>query len=87
MIERRAFLTGLISLVAAPAIVRAGSLMPVKANLIWGEQLRFSLPPGEVYGLSPAMQMLRDLEEIRARINREFFDDLHSAIARAAARP
>lgn len=30
MIERRSFLTGLIALVAAPAIVRAGSLMPVK---------------------------------------------------------
>lgn len=30
MIERRKFLTELISLVAAPAIVRAGSLMPVK---------------------------------------------------------
>ena len=27
---RRGFITGLISLVAAPAIVRAGSLMPVK---------------------------------------------------------
>jgi hypothetical protein len=29
--SRRGFITGLISLVAAPAIVRAGSLMPVKA--------------------------------------------------------
>lgn len=76
MIERRAFLTGLISLVAAPAIVRAGSLMPVKADLIWGEQLRFSLPVGEVYGCSPAMSMLRDLAEIRERINLAFFDDL-----------
>ena len=33
MIEpsRRGFITGLIALVAAPAIVRAGSLMPVKS--------------------------------------------------------
>lgn len=31
MIDRRGFVTGLISLVAAPVIVRAGSLMPVKA--------------------------------------------------------
>lgn len=30
MLERRSFITGLVSLVAAPAIVRAGSLMPVK---------------------------------------------------------
>lgn len=33
-IARRSFLTGLISLVAAPAIVRAGSLMPVRAMVI-----------------------------------------------------
>lgn len=32
-LSRRALLTGLISLVAAPAIVRAGSLMPVKVML------------------------------------------------------
>ena len=30
---RRSFITGLISLVAAPAIVRAGSLMPVRAMI------------------------------------------------------
>lgn len=34
MLERRSFLTGLISLVAAPSIVRAGSLMPVKAMVV-----------------------------------------------------
>jgi hypothetical protein len=35
MIEssRRSFIAGLISLVAAPAIVRAGSLMPVRVML------------------------------------------------------
>lgn len=31
MIARRGFLTGLFSAMAAPAIVRAASLMPVKA--------------------------------------------------------
>jgi len=31
VIQRRAFLTGLIGIIAAPAIVRASSLMPVKA--------------------------------------------------------
>lgn len=31
MIHRRGLLTGLISLVAAPAIVRASSLMPVRS--------------------------------------------------------
>ena len=34
MIERRKLLTGLIAFVAAPAIVRASSLMPVKQMLI-----------------------------------------------------
>jgi hypothetical protein len=33
-VNRRGFITGLISLVAAPAIVRAGSLMPIKAEVI-----------------------------------------------------
>jgi hypothetical protein len=32
-LSRRKLITGLISLVAAPAIVRAGSLMPVKTML------------------------------------------------------
>lgn len=30
MLERRTFLTGLAALITAPAIVRAGSLMPVR---------------------------------------------------------
>lgn len=37
--NRRQLITGLISFIAAPAIVRAGSLMPVKAynkNWIYG---------------------------------------------------
>lgn len=49
MIARRSFLTGLAAgLITAPAIVRAGSLMPVKAIktglispagvLLWGEE-------------------------------------------------
>jgi hypothetical protein len=33
VINRRSLITGLISLVAAPAIVRAGSLMPVRQML------------------------------------------------------
>jgi hypothetical protein len=39
MIEpnRRGFITGLIALVAAPAIVRAGSLMPVRRMIELGE--------------------------------------------------
>ena len=60
MLERRKFLTGLISLVAAPAIVRAGSLMPVKADPInWRYVVRrVDIDISEVYGRSPAMTAL-----------------------------
>lgn len=62
--NRRGFITGLISLVAAPAIVRAGSLMPIKAEPLVA--LRTSLPPatwrslnqGELYGRSPMLDAL-----------------------------
>jgi hypothetical protein len=33
MIQRRSFLTGLAALITAPAIVRAGLLMPVRAMI------------------------------------------------------
>lgn len=49
-------ITGLISLVAAPAIVRAGSLMPVKLV-----SLRSVITPAEMgidlYGRGPLMQL------------------------------
>jgi hypothetical protein len=44
MIHRRGLITGFISLIAAPAIVRASSLMPVKALII---------PEGPVGPLGP----------------------------------
>lgn len=42
-LARRSFITGLISLVAAPAIIRAGSLMPVKVMVepIWTKAVIF----------------------------------------------
>jgi hypothetical protein len=43
MMNRRSLITGLISLVAAPAIVRAESLMPVRAvDLFEPQYTRFS---------------------------------------------
>lgn len=44
MIGRRGFITGLVSLVAAPAIVRVGSIMPVRM-----------MPVEPIYGVSPAI--------------------------------
>ena len=35
MINRRGLITGLISFVAAPAIVKATSIMPIKSERIW----------------------------------------------------
>lgn len=63
MIGRRGFITGLISLVAAPAIVRAGSLMPVKGEPL---VLRTILPAAswcDLYGRGPMMEAL-DLPEM-----------------------
>lgn len=67
MIGRRGFITGLISLVAAPAIVRAGSLMPVKVLVE---------PIYPLYGHSPAMEMLGLLDGLEERIRIAFFADL-----------
>ena len=51
-LHRRGFITGLGALIAAPAIVRVASIMPVR-----------SMPVElEVYGASPAMTALKDLE-------------------------
>lgn len=59
--SRRSLITGLVSLIAAPAIVRAASLMPVKP--IPGAWIRRQ---GIVYGRSPAMDVLIDQAELNA---------------------
>jgi hypothetical protein len=43
MLERRNFLTGLISALAAPAIVRASSIMPIR-TMLWTPPL-WTPPP------------------------------------------
>jgi hypothetical protein len=48
--NRRGFITGLISLVAAPAIVRAGSLMPVKSFEIYDGVALNCMPHPEAFG-------------------------------------
>lgn len=73
-ISRRGLLTGLTALVAAPAIVRASSLMPVR--LINEDlRLRFVLPSGHAYGISPGHALLdlaRDMERMRQTIYSTF---------------
>jgi len=58
--SRRGFITGLISLVAAPAIVRVASIMPVKAMADFDP---FPFPPG-AYWASP--------QDIAAVVRRAF---------------
>jgi hypothetical protein len=50
MIGRRGFITGLVSLVAAPTIVRAGSLMPVRTMLV------------EPYGIGPMISAIQGMD-------------------------
>lgn len=52
MLNRRGLITGLVSFVAAPAIVRAASLMPVKA---------ITLDELPLYGFSPGMAASLDM--------------------------
>lgn len=44
--NRRQLITGLISLVAAPAIVRVGSLMPIRGELLPSSGLDFFIERG-----------------------------------------
>jgi len=53
-LSRRSLITGLVSLVASPAIVRAGALMPVKA---WVEEVPLALCRDE-FGLIPGWRLL-----------------------------
>lgn len=68
MIEtsRRSLITGLISLIAAPAIIRAGSLMPVKTMLPLGPLATFELSREEAYNKGTHIvlgQVVRYIEE------------------------
>ena len=70
--SRRSFITGLVSFVAAPAIVRAANIMPVKSlNEFDGLQLwQIGDVTEEIYGRSP---MIDALPEIHAWIPRHVF--------------
>ena len=64
-LPRRSFITGLVSLLAAPAIVRASSLMPVKALPFDNINIRFE---AGTYNLREVQNLLLPgLEEIRSQ--------------------
>lgn len=58
MIHRRSFITGLLQLIAAPAIVRAGSLMPARGEVI--AEPRFYGPAlwDDAWGRGPLLDAL-----------------------------
>lgn len=67
--SRRSLITGLISLVAAPAIVRATSLMPVKSmnETVWDYAIDFASPNGDwtavcKYVYDPIARTIRIIE-------------------------
>lgn len=64
MTTRRGFITGLISLVAAPAIVRASSLMPVKV-----------LPPDDLLDL-----LKRRIADVEAEAFRNIRNNLYGEL-------
>jgi hypothetical protein len=68
--DRRSFITGVVGLIAAPAIVRASSLMPVRGIVM-----------PVVYGRSPAMAALETIRavnnlpaELRAECVQQWFE-------------
>jgi hypothetical protein len=81
MITRRLFVASVASALAAPAIVRASSLMPVRKLV----GIYHEVPIYEVYGRSPAMDalpMLQELARMRGIIERAYFDDLFRIMTR-----
>ena len=70
-LSRRSLITGLVSFVAAPAIVRATSIMPVKAWTIY-----------PLYGASPARTSMELLRE-----QREYFNRVYTEMAELIADP
>lgn len=60
--SRRSFITGLVSFIAAPAIVRAASLMPVKLMTpIGASVMPFPPPPIELLDMMEQMRRFRDV--------------------------
>lgn len=79
MIQRRTFLTGLAALITAPAIVRAGSLMPVRsvvyAPALSGRAIALMQQQAEAMYIPVHPDIWRDLVEMRKQLMREYFSE------------
>jgi hypothetical protein len=71
MIARRSFITGLIGLVAAPAIIQASSLMPISS--------RFIPPRGSLLTLNEitrnAVKLFSNTNQFLGNIDQQFADE------------
>lgn len=72
--SRRGFLVGLAALIAAPAIVRVTSIMPVRSIVLARHPLydsdAYQVDRLAFYGRSPCMDALPTLQEIQDRLVR-----------------
>jgi hypothetical protein len=66
MIGRRSFISGLIALVASPAIVRASSLMPVR-SVVWDDATILAI-------------LEQRLDEAQRKTNQMLYDVMYSTI-------
>ena len=84
--NRRGFITGLISFVAAPAIVRVGSLMPVKSYLLDDGIALNCMPNPEGFNLALAKSFRETYEIYFANVlNKENIEHIKISSLRGIA--
>ena len=81
-LTRRGLLGGLLSLVATPAIVRAASLMPVRATLVSAQMIDLEAINRIVPGLPPSAGALE--AELAAIVRRAFIPRVYVQIYQSA---
>ena len=64
MTSRRGFITGLISFVAAPAIVRASSIMPIRSTIIAADDQVFLRSLFQVLAQHPNVTATQNIEQL-----------------------
>lgn len=83
MITRRGLITGLVSLMAAPAIVRAASIMPVKAVIHeWVPSMAFeAVKDGEKMLIHLQWKIIELTDDDRLEMQSAIFQGAREALA------
>lgn len=68
MLQRRQFLGGLIAMMAAPAVVRATSIMPVKTIVLRPDHGGFLIPPEYINFLESRVFSVGEIVRIECRV-------------------